>query len=242
MKPIPQHELSRRGFASAAAMLSAFHTVPGLFAEELDLPLTPGATEGPYYPDQFPLDTDNDLIVINDSAVPSLGQVAYLSGRVTTTSGEPIRNATVEIWQVDAKGVYIHTQAPDQELGDVNFQGFGRFLTGSTGEYGFRTIVPVPYISGSRTAPHIHCAVNLNGRRVLTTQLFIKDHPSNAADSVIRNTGTGQDISSLFVEFVPLPESVIGEVEAKFDMVVDPTADASTQGDFSRGGVGRGRG
>lgn len=239
--PRSQHLLSRRGFATSAAAMSAFHAVPGLFAEQLELALTPGTTEGPYYPDQFPLDTDNDLIVINDAVTPSLGQVAYLSGRVTTTSGEPIRNATVEIWQVDAKGVYIHSQAPDQELRDITFQGFGRFLTGSTGEYGFRTIVPVPYVSGSRTAPHIHCAVNLNGRRVLTTQLFIKDHPSNATDSVIQRTAVGQDISPLFVEFAALPESEIGEVEAKFDMVVDPTADAGTQGGFSQGGVGRGR-
>ena len=133
--------------------MAAFHTVPGLFAEELELALTPTATEGPYYPDQYPLDTDNDLIVINDAATPALGQVAYLSGRVTATSGEPVRNAAVEIWQVCAKGVYIHTEAPDQDLRDVNFQGFGRFLTGSTGDYLFRKIVPVPYVTGSRTAP-----------------------------------------------------------------------------------------
>ncbi len=34
------------------------------------------------------------------------------------------------------------------------FQGFGRFLTGSTAEYYFRTIAPVAY--SGRPAPHIH--------------------------------------------------------------------------------------
>ena len=29
--------------------------------------LTPAQTEGPFYPDKLPLDTDNDLVVINDT-------------------------------------------------------------------------------------------------------------------------------------------------------------------------------
>ena len=40
-------------------------TVPGLLAEELVK--TPSQTEGPFYPDQLPLDTDNDLLTINDA-------------------------------------------------------------------------------------------------------------------------------------------------------------------------------
>ena len=56
----------------------------------------------------MPLDTDNDLIIINDSLTPAVGTVAYLSGKVTDVKGTPIRNALVEIWQVDNNGVY-HT-------------------------------------------------------------------------------------------------------------------------------------
>ena len=40
---------------------------PGLFAESLMEP-TPRQTEGPFYPDKMPLDTDNDLLVIGDSS------------------------------------------------------------------------------------------------------------------------------------------------------------------------------
>ena len=232
---------SRRRFGRAAAAMSAFYAVPGLFADQLELALTPGAAEGPYYPDRMPLDVDNDLIVMNDAATPALGQVAHITGKVTTTTGESVRNATVEIWQVCANGVYIHTRAPGQQERDANFQGFGRFETGSTGEYRFRTIVPAPYVSNNRTAPHIHYAVNLSGRRILTTQLFVKDHPMNEGDSVIRNTARGGDASPLFAEFEPLQGSRIGEYASRFDLVVDPTSEGRSQGGFSRGGFGRGR-
>ena len=59
--------------------------------------------------------------------------------------GEPISNALVEIWQVDNNGAYLHNRTTNKENRDTNFQGFGRFLTGSSGEYLFRTLKPVPY-------------------------------------------------------------------------------------------------
>src|SRR4051794_34838383 len=71
--------------------------------------LTPPRTEGPFYPDRLPLDTDNDLIILNDSLTPSVGEITHLTGRVLDTTGSPIRNATVEIWQCDANQVYLHT-------------------------------------------------------------------------------------------------------------------------------------
>ena len=58
-----------------------------------------------------------------------------LSGRILDASGQPVRNALVEIWQVDNNGVYIHSGSNDRKKHDTNFQGFGRFLTGSSGEY-----------------------------------------------------------------------------------------------------------
>src|SRR5712692_9691705 len=85
----------------------AFFTVPGVFAEELTR--TPRQTEGPFYPDRLPLDTDNDLIIINDSITPAVGEITHLSGRVLDVKGSPIRSALVEIWQVDNNGVYLHS-------------------------------------------------------------------------------------------------------------------------------------
>src|SRR5262249_34032804 len=148
---------TRRGFlrrltlGAAAFSVPGFFTVPGLFAQELTR--TPRQTEGPFYPDRLPLDTDNDLIVINNSITPAVGQVTHLSGRILGANGTPVGNATVEIWQVDNRGAYLHSRSSNRANRDANFQGFGRFLTASSGEYYFRTIKPVPY--PGRT-PHIH--------------------------------------------------------------------------------------
>src|SRR5438270_7401314 len=132
----------RRTFLKQLSVAAAFFAVPGAFAEELMR--TPRQTEGPFYPDHLPLDTDNDLIIVNDSLTPAIGKITHLSGRILDGRGDPIRNALVEIWQVDGNGVYLHSGDKHAKR-DPNFQGFGRFMTGSTGEYYFRTIKPVLY-------------------------------------------------------------------------------------------------
>src|SRR5688572_16968225 len=131
------------GGVGGVALAAAWFTMPGAFAEELVV--TPQQTEGPFYPNRLPLDTDNDLLIINDSITPAVGQVTRLNGRVLDRHGDPVRNATVEIWQVDNKGVYLHSRSGNSTRRDPNFQGFGRFETDSTGRYFFRTIKPVPY-------------------------------------------------------------------------------------------------
>ena len=40
-----------------------------------ELVRTPRQTEGPFYPDRLPLDTDNDLIVVNDNLTPAVGRL-----------------------------------------------------------------------------------------------------------------------------------------------------------------------
>src|SRR3982751_6035022 len=87
---------SRRRFLARLGGAAVFFTIPGAFAEQLIQ--TPAQTEGPFYPDHLPLDTDNDLLVINSATTPALGEVTYLSGRVLSPTGAPIRNAAVEIW------------------------------------------------------------------------------------------------------------------------------------------------
>ena len=94
------------GSAWAVKFANAMNT-PGRFAEELMK--TPQMAEGPFYPDKLPLDTDNDLLVINDAITPAVGDITHLSGRVLNAAGKPINNAFVEIWQVDNTGAYIHS-------------------------------------------------------------------------------------------------------------------------------------
>ncbi len=184
------------------------------------LTLTPRQTEGPFYPDKMPLDTDNDLIIINDTLTPAVGTIAYLSGKVTDIKGNPQRNALVEIWQVDKHGVYLHSRGGSREKLDSNFQGYGRFLTDSKGRYSFRTLKPSPY---SGRTPHIHMAVSTKGKRVLTTQCYVKDEPRNQKDFILQRVKDTKARDSLVVPFNPLKDSKIGEVSARFDIVLGMT-------------------
>ena len=106
---------------------------------------------------------------------------------------------------------------------DANFQGFGRFLTGSSGEYYFRTIKPVAY--PGRT-PHIHFKVKKSSKELITTQCYIKGEPRNARDGVLRDIRDAKARESVIVDFVPVKDSRIGELAAKFDIVLDKTPEA----------------
>ncbi len=225
--------LSRREVMERMAFLGAALVTPGVFAEELLR--TPPMTEGPFYPDKLPLDTDNDLLILNDSLTPAVGEITHLSGRILGPSGKPIRNAFVEIWQVDHHGVYLHSGSDGAQKRDANFQGYGRFLTDSSGAYYFRTIKPVPY--PGRT-PHIHVAISQNGRRVFTTQLFVKGHPHNERDGLLQRIGDPHQRESLLVDFKPLKNSKLGELEAAFDVVLGSTPEDGPPEEI-RGGIGR---
>ena len=205
------------GISAAAMTLPTSWNATGAFAEALTL--TPRQTEGPFYPDRLPLDTDNDLIIINDNISPAVGEITHLTGKLLDAKGSPIRNALIEIWQVDGNGVYLHSRSAGERR-DANFQGFGRFLTSSSGEYYFRTVKPVPY--PGRT-PHIHFKVKRPGEREFTTQCYIKGHPQNERDSIFRSVRDSKVRELIAIDFKPLKDSKAGELEARFDIVLGTT-------------------
>jgi len=225
------NSIHRRRFLQHSAFATAAFATPGLFAEELTR--TPRQTEGPFYPNKLPRDTDNDLLILNDSITPAVGQITHLTGRVLSAAGEPVRNAVVEIWQTDNHGIYIHTRGGSRQQLDSNFQGFGRFLTDSTGQYYFRTIKPVMY---QPRTPHIHVAINQNGHRMLTTQLYVKGEPLNKKDFILREVTDAQARASIIVEFKPVAGSKHNELAANFDVVIGQTPEDP---DSNPSGAGR---
>jgi len=210
------HSASRRAFLRQLSLGAALFTVRGAFAEELAR-RTAFVEEGPFYPPKLPLDTDNDLIIVNDSITPAVGEITHLGGRVLDAKGDPIRNATVEIWSTDHNGVYL-ADGSNQARYDSHFQGFGRFLTSSTGEYYFRTLKPVSY--PGRRAPHIHFKLKMKGRSEWTTQLFIKGAPGNEQDGIYQRIGDAKAKDSVTKDFTPIKNSRIGELTARFDIFV----------------------
>ena len=137
---------------------------------------TPAQTEGPFYPVDFPKDSDFDLLRNGKLTYPD-GQATWLEGNVSDLQGRPVSGAQVEIWQCDGAGHYHH--AGDGGRADNRFQGFGRVTVGADGSYRFRTIRPVAY---SGRTPHIHVKVRLGRRELLTTQLYVANDPGNARD------------------------------------------------------------
>lgn len=197
---------------------------------------TPQMTEGPFYPDKLPLDTDNDLLLLNDSSSAALGEITHLTGRILDSKGNPVRNAFVEVWQCDHNGVYLHSgNFGGHEKKDKNFQGYGRFLTDSSGNYYFRTIKPVPY--PGRT-PHIHFGVSKNGHRICTTQLFIAGLDLNERDGIFNDLGDKKTQAMVCSEFKPLADSKIGELTADFQIILGVTPHEGDDGKM-QGGIGK---
>lgn len=163
---------------------SAAVAVPGWLAAApgtaRPLVLTPSQTEGPFYPPTLPSDHDADLLRQGALAYTQ-GQPVWVHGEVIDPRGMPVRGAVVEIWQCDAQGRYHHPG--DGGRADPAFQGFGRVAVGADGRYRFRTLRPAPY--AGRT-PHIHFKVRLDGRELLTTQMYVQGDPGNAQDFLWR--------------------------------------------------------
>lgn len=226
---------TRRQFIHGAALSAASLTAPGAFAQAL---ATATTTDGPYYPDRLPLDTDNDLLLLNDSLTPAVGEITHLTGRLFAENGAPVRNAFIEIWQSDVHGSYIHTQGRNERI-DAGFQGYGRFLTDSEGRYYFRTIKPTPYtLQGQFRAPHIHVAVSKAGKRIMATQALVKGHEANERDLITRRFTDPKLLETLMVEYRPLAGSTLGELTANFDIRLGRTAVELDDGRI--GGIGRG--
>ena len=216
-KSFERADEGRRRLVRLGALATLFSARPGAWAGELAR--TPAQTEGPFFPDRLPLDTDNDLLAIGDASTFADGEPTWFSGRVLDAAGGPVRGALVEIWQCDAHGAYLHSGSGNAERRDGRFQGYGRFVTGLAGTWGFRTIKPVPYPGRS---PHIHVKVTRGGTHLLTTQCYVKGHPGNGRDGIFRGLSPEQ-AAAVVADFVPVEGSRIGELAASWDIVLGLT-------------------
>jgi protocatechuate 3,4-dioxygenase, beta subunit len=210
--------LTRRQLLMAGSLGAAAWLVPGVYADELAR--TPSMTEGPFYPDRLPLDTDNDLVIVGNSTTPAVGEITHLTGRVLSQNGSALNNIVVEIWQVDGNGAYLHTGTSNANRRDRNFQGFGRFTTNQRGEYRFRTVKPVAYPG---RCPHIHFKIKRGDRELLVTQLFIAGDASNARDGIYRGAGGIVERELVTVDFRRIPDTRTPECRANFDIVLGVT-------------------
>jgi protocatechuate 3,4-dioxygenase beta subunit len=207
-----RHLLGALGAFAAAAMASRVAGAAQLLA-------TPYQGKGPFYPQELPLDQNNDLTRVAGRSGHARGTIVDVSGRLLDEAGRPLRGVQIEIWQVNAYGRYHHRSDRQDKPWDPDFQGFGRTLTDEQGAYRFRTVQPVAYPG---RAPHIHFA--LSDRRFATfyTQLYIAGAPENDRDFLLAQVRDAGARSSLIVNLEP--SRVEGsELVGRFDIVLGQT-------------------
>ena len=74
--------------------------------------------------------------------------------------------------------------------------------------------------------PHIHFKIKRSGKELLTTQCYVKGHAGNARDFVLKNIRDEKARNSVLVDFAAVKESRIGELAARFDIILGLTPEA----------------
>jgi protocatechuate 3,4-dioxygenase, beta subunit len=210
--------LARRQVIEAVIAGAAALGAPALLRAAEALPPTPQQTAGPFYPQSFPADFDNDLLHVAGHAEPAKGTLTRVSGRILDREGRPLSGTRVEIWQCDQNGRYHHVgDGGGGRTPDDNFQGFGRTVTDAAGIYDFTTIRPVPY--PGRT-PHIHFAVVAPGLAPFVTQMYVEGELLNERDPVLQGIRDPTARARLIVPLRPAPEIGAAALAGKFDIVI----------------------
>jgi protocatechuate 3,4-dioxygenase beta subunit len=162
--------------------------------------------------DVAPVQTEKQMLLSSFSQpVTATGETLILYGHVLDRSGQPLSGYAVEIWQVDADGIYDHPGDRNSNGRDMGFQFYGTALTDENGLFSFRTIMPGFYEPRPR---HIHFKVKKDGQTVLTSQFyFVED--VNAAQ-----LGTGGEM--ILLELTDAQNANGNAIKLAFkDLVVD---------------------
>lgn len=141
-----------------------------------------GATEntilGPFYVANAPHRANGDTICLDGK-----GEPLVVRGQVTDTSGTPIANAIVDVWQTNDDGFYDVQQPGIQP--SMNMRGV--FRTDADGRYWFRSVRPRFYQIPSdgpvgllleklgrhpNRAAHIHAVVSADDYDAVVTHIF----------------------------------------------------------------------
>jgi hydroxyquinol 1,2-dioxygenase len=182
----------------------------------------PGCTEstvfGPFYVEGAP-HYEHGADVANGAR----GTPCLVRGTVRGLGGEPVPNATIEVWQADADGNY------DVQYAHLDHaQARGVLQSGPDGGFHFRTIVaeayPIPtdgpvgeMLRASNNHPwrpaHLHFMIKADGYETLITHVFRNGDPYLDSDAVF---GVRQ---SLVADWVAQSD---GTYLLEYDFVLNP--------------------
>ncbi|MBB4187742.1 intradiol ring-cleavage dioxygenase [Sinorhizobium terangae] len=123
------------------------------------------------------------------------GEDLFIQGRILDTSGNPIADAVLDVWQANDEGFYDVQQQGIQP--DFNLRGV--FRTGLDGRYWFRAVKPKYYpipndgpvgqmldhLGRHPNRPaHLHYIIKAGGFETLITHIFDPDDPYISSDAV----------------------------------------------------------
>jgi len=135
------------------------------------------------------------------------GELILVTGRVVDVDNNPIKGATLDVWQTAPNGLNS-SQDPEQDT----YSFHALFTTGSDGEYRFTTVRPVVYtvptdgpvgeiLNATGRHPwrpsHLHYIIKAAGYRTLVTEVFPDDDPYLDQDTVF---GVRSDLVMSYVE------------------------------------------
>jgi protocatechuate 3,4-dioxygenase beta subunit len=174
--------------ASSALPSSPTSLEPTPACDDGDDDPTPAQTEGPYFKSSSPQRSS-----LLESGVT--GTLLTITGRVLSTSCQPISAAKLDFWQADDSGNYDNS----------GFRLRGHQFTDADGRYTLQTIVPGLYPGRTR---HIHVKAQAPNQSILTTQLYFPNEARNATDGIFSS------------ELLMTVNEVAGGRAATFDFVL----------------------
>ncbi|SFI68208.1 catechol 1,2-dioxygenase [Amycolatopsis sacchari] len=148
-----------------------------------------GTIEGPYYVPGAPERGSRGAVPMREDEP---GTPLLWSGRVTSTDGQPLEGAKIELWHADAEGLYSQF-APG--IPEWNLRG--TFSVEPDGSFEITTVRPAPYMIPTDGAcgrliaaagwhpwrpAHLHVKVSAPGHEQLTAQLYFPGDQHNEDD------------------------------------------------------------
>lgn len=168
------------------------------------------------YPGVELIPTTNNLVLPTGKSIEAEGQRLIFQGRVVDSQCLPVKEAVVELWQVDPFGKYTLLQ-PDEAVNPRPlFAGAGRAITDVDGNFSFITGFPgiityqvwEPYkviVKGEavikrrlitiRRAPHLNLLVKGDGFQPFSTALFFDGDRRNPEDIVFKKLNASEQTS-----------------------------------------------
>jgi len=152
---------------------------------------TASDVEGPMYTDEPPF---RKKIYEEYDGISPDDDVLFVRGAVTSTSGDPLPEAIIDVWQTGPSGGY---DVWDERQPEGNFRG--RIRPEADGSYEFQTMLPKPYTVPTEgpvgryleavdqhpwRPAHIHFKVTAPGHSPLITQMFFPDDPYLENDTI----------------------------------------------------------